>query len=248
LAAKLSQEDPKAEANRTLMEVKDIPGKGKGLFAIEDIPCGTLVLTETPLIAININTADGLTAVSSAFSALSSRDQETYLQLHPYCPPIFTNEIRILETFGKAQAIYLANNWSGAVLNLGSRFNHSCIPNTQLVHNPKTTDYHFRALRLVKTGEELTVSYIDDFLSVEERQAKLERYGFQCRCPACEDSDAGRAIEEKRVKMMKIHHEVGNCTLSIQTPRAILQAHVKNLQQLLGLMNAVGLVSSLRKI
>lgn len=36
--------------NRHLIEVKEPPGKGKGIFARDNIPAGTLLLHETPLL------------------------------------------------------------------------------------------------------------------------------------------------------------------------------------------------------
>ena len=42
------------------------------------------------------------------------------------------------------------------------------------------------ALRDVAPGEELTKSYIDEEMSLPEREAALADYGFLCRCPKCE--------------------------------------------------------------
>lgn len=42
------------------------------------------------------------------------------------------------------------------------------------------------ALRDIKKGEELTISYIDENLPYETRQRQLkELYYFECKCPKC---------------------------------------------------------------
>ncbi|KAG5545508.1 hypothetical protein RHGRI_017865 [Rhododendron griersonianum] len=41
------------------------------------------------------------------------------------------------------------------------------------------------ALRSISKGEEVTISYIDEDLPCEERQAMLADYGFRCRCQKC---------------------------------------------------------------
>ncbi|KAI8551883.1 hypothetical protein RHMOL_Rhmol06G0221500 [Rhododendron molle] len=41
------------------------------------------------------------------------------------------------------------------------------------------------ALRSISKGEEVTISYIDEDLACEERQAMLADYGFRCRCQKC---------------------------------------------------------------
>ncbi|MQL84465.1 hypothetical protein Taro_016974 [Colocasia esculenta] len=41
------------------------------------------------------------------------------------------------------------------------------------------------ALRPIRKGEEITISYIDEDLPYEERQSLLADYGFKCRCSRC---------------------------------------------------------------
>lgn len=43
------------------------------------------------------------------------------------------------------------------------------------------------ALRDIRKGEELTISYIDETLPFKDRQAKLKTmYMFTCTCPKCD--------------------------------------------------------------
>ena len=41
------------------------------------------------------------------------------------------------------------------------------------------------ALRDVRKGEELFVSYVDETQSLAEREKALAAYGFACACPLC---------------------------------------------------------------
>ncbi|KAH9617184.1 hypothetical protein KSS87_012399 [Heliosperma pusillum] len=41
------------------------------------------------------------------------------------------------------------------------------------------------AVRDIQRGEEVTISYIDEELSYEERQRSLADYGFRCKCSKC---------------------------------------------------------------
>nr|XP_048328651.1 histone-lysine N-methyltransferase ATXR2 isoform X2 [Ziziphus jujuba var. spinosa] len=45
------------------------------------------------------------------------------------------------------------------------------------------------ALKPMCKGEEVTISYVDEELPFEERQALLEDYGFKCRCPKCMEEE-----------------------------------------------------------
>lgn len=41
------------------------------------------------------------------------------------------------------------------------------------------------ALKDIQPGEEITISYIDEEESLEERRAALADYGFVCQCEKC---------------------------------------------------------------
>lgn len=133
-------------------------------------------------------------------------------------------------------------------MDLGSRFNHSCVPNVHLSHDPRTSVYDFRVVRDVKTGEELTASYISAFLTRKERQDNLVRWGFECVCPACEDTPHGKKIEEKRVKLRSLYHEMRTVQYDGATDPQLLKSYRFKYQQIAALMRSLDLVSSfLRK-
>jgi hypothetical protein len=76
---------------------------------------------------------------------------------------------------------------------VASMANHSCIPNCA-VHIPTTSNFasgvlptlHFRCIRPILAGDELTICYHDEeFTLNSDRQAQLASRGFTCTCPLC---------------------------------------------------------------
>lgn len=241
------QHTSQAKDSRHLLEVKETNAKGLGIFAKEDIRRGTLVLSETPLFAFN--SGDGTTDATllSAFAKLPSPETEAYLDLHAYLPPDYPVE-NISKECQKVLGIYSANAWAGGVVDLGSRFNHSCVPNVHLSHDPQTRIYDFRLVRDVKAGEELTASYISLFLTRKERQDNLVRWGFECSCPGCENTSDGKQVEEKRVKLRNLYREMRTVQYNATTDPQLLKSYRFKYQQIAALMRSLGLVSSfLRK-
>ncbi|CAO2036612.1 unnamed protein product, partial [Urochloa humidicola] len=72
---------------------------------------------------------------------------------------------------------------------LQSCMNHSCCPNAKAFKRDEDKDGHavILALRPISKGEEITISYIDEDLSYEERQEQLADYGFTCACSKCQE-------------------------------------------------------------
>ncbi|RLM66596.1 histone-lysine N-methyltransferase ATXR2 [Panicum miliaceum] len=72
---------------------------------------------------------------------------------------------------------------------LQSCMNHSCCPNAKAFKRDEDKDGHavILALKPISKGEEITISYIDEDLSYEERQVQLADYGFTCACSKCQE-------------------------------------------------------------
>lgn len=87
---------------------------------------------------------------------------------------------------------------------LGSLVNHSCNGNLAIDFEKDRT-ISWLALRDIQPGEELTISYIDETLDVEDRQFRLRNYwGFTCQCEKCkrdmleEQNREGNVEEEEK--------------------------------------------------
>jgi hypothetical protein len=68
---------------------------------------------------------------------------------------------------------------------------HSCLPNAQIssiLSSSSQPHLQIRATRKIELGEEITISYVDQTLTTEERQAKLmENKNFRCTCQRCQN-------------------------------------------------------------
>ncbi|KAF5376480.1 hypothetical protein D9615_008624 [Tricholomella constricta] len=78
------------------------------------------------------------------------------------------------------------------VFNAISRVNHSCAPNAIYDFTVASFSCQLRAIRDIKTDEEIFISYCSTSEPTAARQAKLKPYGFECTCRVCSDptSDA----------------------------------------------------------
>jgi len=73
--------------------------------------------------------------------------------------------------------------------------NHSCAPNT-IVKFDKDNTCRLFALRDILPGEELTHSYIENELDLEQRKLDLRTYGFECTCIKCKTEAEGKPFVE----------------------------------------------------
>jgi len=73
------------------------------------------------------------------------------------------------------------------------KINHSCEPNVRVIYKEHVpgagVGLHAQmvSLKPIEEGEELVQSYIDQNMSFEKRKKALRDYGFECRCPKCQE-------------------------------------------------------------
>ena len=83
-----------------------------------------------------------------------------------------------------------------------SRFNHSCVPNSEFRWNDKLNRQEIRAIRSIEIGQEICLCYFTTSVLSSckaERQEYLEsRYGFVCDCEACRLSGIESQIDDNR--------------------------------------------------
>lgn len=75
-----------------------------------------------------------------------------------------------------------------ALFALVSLVNHDCRPNTRIVFNAQFNG-SLLTRRTIRSGEELTITYVSPLQNTKERRDKLLRSKhFMCKCSRCEDS------------------------------------------------------------
>lgn len=192
--------------NFTMFEIRGAGnGLGQGMFATLEIPKGTRILAETPMLLI-LDGEKPFTRFRTAVSLLSAGDQAQIQDLsinHALMDRSMRGNIRDLvlpeidngsyegiETLGPDLSLYakfITNRFEvvkngkrvGMALcpTLG-RLNHSCVPNVYHAWNTKLGQATLHALCDIKEGEQLCITYLPNEgadMSHEQRQIFLQQ-------------------------------------------------------------------------
>lgn len=173
--------------------VAAVLGKGIGVVAIASIGKGELILKEQPMFFLSGR--DTMTAmmaggkenlVKSQVQRLEKGQQDAFWALHD-CRASTEEKtaLGIWDTNAIGHGEASLSSSEGIYL-LGSRFNHSCLPNVIRVWKEGEGVEVFHAARDIAPGEELTIWYSHVFSSRSKRQAELRRaFHFTCSCEVC---------------------------------------------------------------
>jgi hypothetical protein len=127
--------------------------------------------------------------------------------------PEFEELLGIMETNGKNTA--RGGNSQHTILCLNaSRFNHSCMPNADYVFSVPYERVF--AIRNIKMGDELCVSYVDlancntqPTIETARKYLKI-KFGFDCMCEVCamKDEKERNKIERYRVRYWELGRKI----------------------------------------
>lgn len=176
--------------------VKPSPGKGLGVFAEHTLETGSIIMREAPIITIKRpdhapGTAYPMSDISqlvhAEYDKLSKKEQEEVLSL---TYSVLSGDIAKYGNNLDHLGLIFRNNAYDTGSEIGlfpkiARINHSCRPNAAYYWNEKLKRRFVYATREIEEGEEIFVSFISLLMTREERQKKLARYGFTCKCSAC---------------------------------------------------------------
>jgi hypothetical protein len=193
-------------------EIRAIPGKGYGCFALKLIKRGTRILADAPLLVVPI--ANYLQQdIQEAFEKLSLAEKNQYFTLHsghgqdPKNWPSRIHESvseyerkRIQEQhdarIGKEAtliSIFQINcmemDKGAAIFPNAARFNHNCNPNACFTWNSAIGKETVHAMNDIGAGDEITISYCDMIHDRMLRAWELKHYGFVCDCRACAENE-----------------------------------------------------------
>ncbi|KAI4241320.1 MAG: hypothetical protein L6R40_004626 [Gallowayella cf. fulva] len=194
----------------SFFRVEDIPGRGRGCVAVQDISRGTMIHMEAPAFSIN-NVGNHRTraVIDQVDNAVLNLNRRVRAELEDLTHPenddtnIGRFEINNFGMGGGQQGMFLE----------ASRFNHSCLPNACFFWNPHLGANPQGRLTIFATHdisrqEEICVDYQcrSCYLPCVQRQGNLARdYGFYCTCPACDLTTArGQLSEQRRSQMAAI--------------------------------------------
>ncbi|RDW62442.1 hypothetical protein BP6252_11875 [Coleophoma cylindrospora] len=157
-----------------LIEVQRSVGKGYGVFATKNIPVGSLILSEAPLVVL-IDHGSRVDPLDTAVNALSPARRKAYRRLCSYRHrPSETLNRSILYSNG-----FAVGETTTGVFELASRINHSCTPNCAFAWNEELGTMVFKNCCELSQGQELTINY-------GHHKGHLKKfYGFECDCGSC---------------------------------------------------------------
>lgn len=135
--------------------------------------------------------------LATKLRAMTKTEQRQYLSLHNNFPgkPVLGS---ILETNGLPCG---SDSSAAGVYPTICLINHSCLPNSHNNWNGEANHETIHAIRPIKAGEEITISYDHGGPSAERQAFFKNAFGFDCKCSICKlppselrDSDARRAL------------------------------------------------------
>ncbi|KAI9699838.1 MAG: hypothetical protein M1820_007011 [Bogoriella megaspora] len=168
---------------------------GLGVFATKDIPAGTLLFSERPLMwfavddTVNSDNWNEVLVpnVEACFSNLSFDDKERFLSMrHPNKDHVNFSSKADAFDYNKYQITPPTGDIVHGMYPLASRFNHSCFHNVFqrcLADGPTARIMECSTIAFVSKGEELTTTYIGDS---EYMDSELRKCHFDtCLCNFC---------------------------------------------------------------
>ena len=184
--------------------IKEAHGKGQGVYASQDFPRGTRILVDKPFFVVF--KPYSLSTILTKFEHMSSTRRRLYMQLS--CPDR-PDDRQMSDVTRIFEANCFNIDYSAAIFQTATRFNHACLPNTYYSWSEARQELVFQAMIDVKKEEELTIAYGRPFLSHHERQNELRNYNFKCNCPACQiDTPFGQASESRRLVMKALDEQI----------------------------------------
>ena len=189
-------------------------GRGRVLVASEDVPPGTLIFRERPLVAAPVMDTGAVGARGEAQAvaqALMEMADEAFEMLCSPAHGLGTAEAATLATAADAFAaafpahdpprarrclgvasvnVHSASRPTRGVLGiLSSMMEHDCSPSAMLTigDHASGSPLALRTLRHVTKGEPLSVTYVVSYQPTEARRRQLrQQHGFVCGCARCE--------------------------------------------------------------
>ena len=213
-----------------VFEVRTTPKKGRGLFALRDIPKGSTVLTEKVL-AIWVHEGNDSFAWTKAtfWAELKNVEETPGLETYGKTGRLIRGYIEEVEAEGfhavrelrgahsefqdRLVDIFFTNRLRLknvlSYMGLGkhsSVINHACIPNAHLSgDNGDRSKFRMnvcvKATKDIATGEEITISYLELNYEQERRQIYTHAYfKFICACDICEALDPTQDVKMLRLR------------------------------------------------
>ncbi|KAK0742068.1 hypothetical protein B0T21DRAFT_283377 [Apiosordaria backusii] len=191
--------------------IAPIEGKGLGLIANKPITSGEVIMSLPPAMLVHRTFFDQFPPstlnplLSAAVHFLPTPLQTAFLDQMPHFSGDKINSIIQTNSFQmdlgtkSPEGGHHYGNWPEI-----SRFDHDCRPNVAFYINPKTLQHVTTVVRDVKPGEELTISYLDQLDTTENRKLRaFHAWGFDCSCAVCSGTAKHIKKSDKNLEEIK---------------------------------------------
>lgn len=221
--------------------IRTAQSKGQGVFAIADIPRGTRILAEDPLVIVSRTTNDKRKLgkdISNRLETCSVEERQAFFSLHN----AFGEDSQELG-IARTNALPLGDSAAkSAVFLTASRINHACDCNAQNTWNESIKKLTIHATRDIRDGEEVTIFYLDRFASHDIRKVLLKaRFRFDCRCGLCSLSGEPRRISDRRLdEIQSLDDRIGDSHRMMSSPLSVLH----DIRKLLTLLEQQGIAGA----
>ncbi|KAK3305864.1 uncharacterized protein B0T15DRAFT_533659 [Chaetomium strumarium] len=198
-------------------EIRDLPGRGKGLVAKRRFARHETIMVGFPVLIVRLDFINEdrysrrqkQTMMERSVKQLPQGQQEAVLALQrntggePILDTLRTNGFGI--EIGGAQHL--------ALFTEGSRVNHNCRPNAFWRYINSKMAMEVVALRDIRPGEEIAHSYAPLGYTYAERKAVLQAWGFRCTCALCSAPREERELSDsRRERILEIHQTLGQAS------------------------------------
>lgn len=189
--------------------VAEVEGKGNGVVANHRLARGDPIMAHTPVLLIHQDFKEEPDKdrqhqlLELALKSLPEQTADLFMgqmahnpDEHPVAARLTTNAFR-LDLGGDDGQHY------GAFPEVG-KTNHDCRPNAAYYVDQSTLMHITTAVRPIKAGEEITITYLDPLAPRADRQERAQsHWGFECTCSHC-SAAADEVVEsDKRLKELK---------------------------------------------
>ncbi|KAG6093086.1 hypothetical protein E4U30_004678 [Claviceps sp. LM220 group G6] len=165
-----------------LYALQDVPDKGKGLIATTNIPKGTRILSEKPLMVIPARKPVSYFSISQQLEALSEEQRDAFLSMKNAHPSAGDKCVGIFRT----NFLCLAESGDLAIFQEACHINHDCESNAFHHWNENIKRHTVHATRDIQSGEEITISYVSSMTKWYARRETLRQsFTFTCWCRLC---------------------------------------------------------------
>lgn len=184
------QDDHTQDHQNPLFEIRQIPGKGRGLVVCQRISRATLLIEEKPLLTIPESVFESKTS-SELESYIAARltwmNEESQKQFSSFTTGSQNMNYPLLAKFQTNGWIHdppgeAATSFVSATASL---VNHDCQANSRIGWPADLGCVRLCAVRQIEPEEEITVDYVRGYPRAERQNELLESWNIVCNCQRC---------------------------------------------------------------